>query len=156
MTTIAWDGRTLAADRGCWFGNMQTEVCKLFVFKSGEIVRKGFPVGAWGSTGSWAFNHAFAQWLKDDSVTLPQPEKDTSPDGSIGIWVSDQGEVFRVHVRGILTPVMSKIAADGAGHMFALGVLAIGGTAERAISLAAVHTDAATFGVDTWSPPCAR
>jgi hypothetical protein len=156
MSTIAWDGRTLAADRGSWSGNMQTEVCKLFVFKEGEIGRKGFPPGGWASTGDWAFNHAFAQWLMDDSVSFPLLGKDTSPDHSIGIWVTNDGQVFRAHVRGILTPIMGKIAADGAGQMFALGALAMGGTAERAISLAAVHTDAAAFGVDTWSPPCSR
>ena len=152
MTTIAWDGKTLACDRGLWAGNMQTEVCKLFRFTTGDIKRKGYPHGAWASTGDWAFNHAFKEWLMDGDAPFPLIGKEANIDASIGIMVASHTcEAYTVHMRGTITPIVG-IAAAGAGGMFALGVLAAGGSSVHAIQLAMKYTDAAAFGVDQWSP----
>lgn len=152
MTTIAWDGKTLACDRGLWSGNMQTEVCKLFRFHAGDIKRKGYPNGAWASTGTWAFNNAFKDWLMDVDAPFPLLGKDTDIDAPIGIMVAEHTcEAYSLHTRGVITPIIG-IAAAGAGQMFAMGVMAAGGTAEQAIELAMKYTDAAAFGVDAWRP----
>jgi len=148
MTTIAWDGKTLAVDRGGWNGRHVREYQKLSVFaKPGN----GWDPGAFASTGDACFNEAMRQWIQSGG-DKPQPAEAKDLNDECGLYVTNDGKAFTVTVRGVLLPCFSKkIGAGGGGH-FALGCMVAGKTAEEAVQLAQAHTDCSAFGMDCWSP----
>lgn len=152
MTTIAWDGKTLAVDRAAWQGRMCMTTKKLHIF---ERPAHGFPPGAWADCGNAAFNAAVRDWL-DDKVPLPYPADGKEADEDMGLWVTMEGKVFTFHKRLVLSPVLGQIAGSGGGALFVLGAMAFGATAQQAVAAAEYHTDCSAHGVDTWSPPCFR
>ncbi len=152
MTTIAWDGKTLAIDRGAWSGRMVTEVSKLHVFD--DIKRPGWPKrGCWGITGSLAYLSACVMWLSGKTEVMPPLAKDGNLDDEAGLFVDETGIAWIVSERMVPFRCHSKCVGAGGGGFFVLGAMVMGATAEQAVRLAHTHTDAAAFGVDTWSPP---
>ena len=145
MTTIAWDGKTRAVDRGVWKGRLVGEVRKLHIFKDGESP-PNWPAGAWAAAGN---SGVVAEVLLWAAGKVDRPAEANS---SLGLFVDARGQAYEVSARFTLAPLRQKFTADGAGAEFAMGCLAAGATAEEAIGYAMQHTDCAAGGIDVWSP----
>lgn len=135
MTTIAWDGRTLAADtQVSRHGNDVARTVKIHKF--GRLL-----VGACGTT---SLNQRFIGWLAagmhGDPPALAIGDSRgcviaIMPDGAIVEWNGD-------HPPDV---VRARFAAWGSGSDVALGAMAFGASAEQAV-LAASTLDHATGG----------
>lgn len=138
MTTIAWDGKHLAADRrmGGW---MTTG--KVFPLKSGGMM-----------SGAGYYDHLVevAAWL-DAGGERPKLSEDDPSD----IFVVEDGKAY------FLTwPYLRKVEiqegyyAVGSGSHFALGALAMGADARKAIEIASRFDPDTGHGIDVY--PCAK
>ena len=148
MTTIAWDGKTLAADRGTWLGAIVVQCDKIRVFH--EPVRH-LPAGAWADCGDSAYSEAVCQWLLGKTEERPRPT-DEKAHSSIGLWITMDGIPGFLHANLVLEQLPKQIVAEGRGAAFAYGAMLAGASAAAALDLANKYTDCAAHGFDTWSP----
>lgn len=144
MTTIAFDGYTMAADRCSWSGATRRQVRKLF-----RIRRAGREfVVAFAGSGSYAWT--VLRWMRGEGER-PNPlafheHKDLNQQCAVAV-----DERRRVWVLGnelIWTPVRERIFAHGGGQDFAWGALEAGATARQAVLIAQKRSDYAGFGAD--------
>ncbi|WP_336802468.1 hypothetical protein [Kaistia sp. MMO-174] len=128
MTTIAYRDGVLAADSLISSGNARAGQAQ-------KIATCGSTMG--GTSGSIEACHRFVQWIEAGA------EGDCPELGdSDGILVRGS-QTFYVGSKGVLVPFEAEFAAVGSGEKFALGAMAMGATAERAVEVAReldVHT----------------
>jgi hypothetical protein len=126
MTTIAWDGKTLAADS-------QATTSSGTRCRTAKIVRssKGFVAAGAGSL------NAVTPWLRWVLAGMP-PEKqpDTLADSSTILIVDPRGRAFTFEGSPVRLPLRDKIWALGSGADFALGAMAMGADARTAVKVA--------------------
>lgn len=140
MTTIAWDGKTLAADKRACIGTMIRTTTKIFKVRDCLV----------GYCGDAAFGELMLAWFKDgehvDSFPSQQRDKDDwvnllviRPDGHIHIYE-------RTHC-----PINyeDKHIACGSGREFALAAMHCGKTAREAVLVAIDLDNGSGNGVDT-------
>lgn len=139
MTTIAWDGKTLATDRMAVCGATK------------RMVRKLFDCGAYwyGGAGNFDDVHRVAAWLKagaDAANPLVLEE------GSVlGIAVRKcDAESYLVEGKHVVLCVFRKVPeATGSGHEYARSAMAFGKTAVQAVTFAARFDAYTGMGVDS-------
>lgn len=141
MTTIAWDGRYLAADGGSMLGNLQIPAEKIVV---GEVRRTHpalpFKTGPAFLTGAGNAGEAKAliRWLQGiGDEAQPAGEYHILVVNSRGAWSIDPVLDVTFHGR--------RPIAIGAGAEFAMGALAMRATARRAVMVAK------QYGNPAWS-----
>ncbi len=135
MTTIAFDGQTLAADGGIFLGDRIAgkNVKKIFELKGG---------GMWaGFAGDDPVGKKRIEWLNDGADPDKFPKID-GQDCSL-MLVSDSGSVSIV-CAGVITDVDVPFAI-GSGAEFAIGAMCAGASAMEAVEIAA-RNDAFTCG----------
>lgn len=145
MTTIAWDGKTLAADRCSTAGYVQTEVHKLYKGKwhDGQDVLIGF-------CGSGEFAHAIRLWLTGNLMERPKfGDYDVNKGDAVGLLVDRSGNVFKITANLHLLPFHEPFYAMGSGAEYAFGAMEAGATAETAVAIAAKRCPGTGLGVDT-------
>jgi ATP-dependent protease HslVU (ClpYQ) peptidase subunit len=137
MTTIAWDGTTLAADRRATLGSVRMTVCKIGRGRDGNLV---------GVSGTAALIEAVLHWLCEGGE---RPEgQDDKGDFCAVLEVTAEGEVYR-HERLGRFRVLDRFFAVGSGADFAMAAMHCGRTAAEAVAVAA-HFDTMTGdGVDS-------
>ena len=127
MTTVAWDGRTLAADT-------QSSLYRLPVRK---IYRLNEHKHFYGACGDVQICRAVHAWLMgEDKPALSDADK------FHGLLIED-GKVFTLESRLIKIPHDSPFIAIGSGRDFAMGAMACGKSAADAVRIAM------QFDVDT-------
>ncbi len=131
MTTIAWDGRTLAADSRSASNDV------VMSDRHTKVVRVGNVLAA--ATGTAARCREFLAWvgagMPGDPPANPHPaDKDWSYWGLViaphGAWVFQEPGIV---------PVTSPYYAMGTGRDFALGAMAVGASATEAVRAAMRH-----------------
>lgn len=135
MTTIAWDGKTLAADTRGLNGNLPRKVRKLY--DCGAYV--------FGGVGILSDVIECAAWLRKGA---PDDARQTFDDADIqGLAVKvDTGEAFYIAgKRPVFQLIEEKFASCGSGRDFALAAMALGKTSREAVELA-MRFDVATGG----------
>lgn len=128
MTTIAWDGTTLAGDRRITGGGeVATEMTKVAQRKDGAII---------GVAGETCTSHATMRWFIDGEQS-PKPDMKTHDPGcnAGAIIVRPNGNV-EVHDQFGWHPVESKHYAIGSGGTLALVAMHLGQTAVEAVKTA--------------------
>lgn len=122
MTTIAWDGKTLASDSLSTFNGVRSgELKKLFRLTDGRIV---------GCAGDMDFMVPFIDWLEGKRETLP----DGYQMGSI--VVMPDGSARHYEEKGNYTPADAPYAI-GSGFLAALASMKCGKNAQEAVAIAA-------------------
>lgn len=128
MTVIAWDGRTLAADRLAVFGSMCHEAQKIFTH-DGVI---------YGMAGN--FNQAllFKKWVIDTGLDIKNLPGPNGVLDNLNVIEICDGELFdrdgdQLAVRVPLTG--ADIWALGSGREIAMGAMLAGKDARVAVSL---------------------
>lgn len=143
MTTIAWDGVTLAADRCSWSGYVRRHARKVFRMRApGGAV---FLVAIAGSAG---FGHAVLQWMRGERDAPDCTMFGVEATSAVAVVVDEQKRVFVLGARLTYEPMLESIFAFGAGQEFAWGALEAGASARRAVEIAAKRGDYAGLGVD--------
>lgn len=146
MTTIAWDGKTLAADQCSWSGSVRRRVCKVFKIKSKD---RGTLLVAFSGNASFATK--VLDWMSG-KCDRPDPRDFHRLDDlgrQCAVAIDSARRVWALSNSLIWEPMNESIFAHGAGQEFAWGALEAGATAVQAIEITARRSDFAGFGVDT-------
>lgn len=147
MTTIAWDGKTLAADRCSWSGGARRKVCKAFKVTAPDGSR--FLVAF---AGSGTFALAVLAWMQGGN--RPDPLAFMKPDdlsSQCALVIDEQLRVWQLGNDLWYSRMDERIYAYGGGQDFAWGALEAGATAKRAVEIATKRSDYAGLGVTTVS-----
>jgi len=146
MTTIAWDGKTLAADACSWSGGARRRMRK--VFKVTAADGRLFLV-AFAGNGSFAL--AVLAWMRserdrpDPLAFMPQTELPNQ----CALVIDQQRRVWQLGNELVYTQMRERVYAFGGGQDFAWGALEAGATAAQAIRIAMRRSDYAGLGVDS-------
>lgn len=144
MTTIAWDGKTLAGDRQSTFDGTPARTRKVFRFSRpdrGDVVL----CGCAGDTGDC---QVYIRWAKDkDAIKKGPPAFKSlvvlSIDSKRRIWCATENmHWYRIG---------AKFWAIGSGAEYALGAMAAGKSARDAVRIASKLDTSTGFGVDVVS-----
>lgn len=146
MTTIAWDGKTLAGDRGSWSGAARRHVRKVFKIKAKDGA--DFLVGF---CGDGAFALAVLAWMRGEADKPSYREFGVSPDLQCAMVIEKDLTVWGVGASLTYYRFEETMMAMGGGQEFAWGALEAGASAQRAIEIAIKRSDYAAFGVDSVS-----
>ncbi|WP_028449689.1 hypothetical protein [Chitinibacter tainanensis] len=142
MTTVAWDGKTLAADRQVTYGNQRFEIKKLFVIGDGKLLMAG--------AGTADDLKLFASWLEDsfaDNELLFGGETPEIDDLQAIVINTQTGESYLYGEK--LVPIEIKAPfAIGSGGDFAMAAMKLGKSAKEAVELASEIDIFSGFGVD--------
>ena len=138
MTVIAWDGKTLAADKRAAYGSYKGGVVtKIFRWKGGLC----------GVSGSMGHGMQLVSWLQKGAVEENFPEPDES--GTQFIVVHTDGRV--AFYEDSPTPLYFENAhqAIGSGANYALSAMALGKDAKDAVAFACTMDAFCGNGIDT-------
>lgn len=139
MTVIAWDGKTLAADKRSVNNGRPTTVTKIFrsddmlLAVTGDLVR-GLELVRWHQAGGNPATLPEFQKTLADYVPLLQVSRD-------GVYLYENGPIpFKVE---------EPFFAMGSGRDCALAALYLGKTAKEAVEVACVLLNGCGNGIDT-------
>jgi hypothetical protein len=130
VTTIAWDGHTLVADRQLTTSGVRYETTKAHRLNDGSL---------FASCGALENNVAVKLWLNGEA-DKPTIEKDDDFDG---VLIKPDGTAWMLNKRLHLVAIESKYFATGSGRDFALAAMVMGRSARDAVLLACT--------LDIWS-----
>jgi hypothetical protein len=123
VTTIAWDGKTLAADSMSVAGmGLKRVVPKIFRLANGWL---------FGGSGEYQEVLLVRDWLNGG-------EKPGKLDDFGGLLVKGPKEVFRIESKCVLMPIEDAFHACGSGRDFALAAMHLGRSAREAVEVALV------------------
>ena len=121
MTTVAWDGKTLATD------SQQTTT---FIMTAGVEKLMRIPDGpAFASCGKYSDRVSLARWLSGAS-----PEKPKIEEGFLAV-VIDGGEAI-LYDNNLVPMEIRPPFACGSGQEFAMGAMLAGADARQAVKIA--------------------
>ncbi len=144
MTTAAFDGICLAADRQRNAPNGKTAVSKirLNVGKYAAFTAAG---------QEWAIEEV-ADWLSKGAKPSKRPTFD-GDDAVHCLMVGKDGNAYAITgKRPTIWPILDKYAAIGSGGDYALGAMAAGKNSIEAVEIASMFCRNTGLGVDTWTP----
>lgn len=142
MTVIAWDGKTLAADRMSTCADMPRITRKLRRLGNGEVA---------AITGDEDMGCRLIRWYEDGADPAKWPESQRGDNWSRLIVLSADGLKFyerEPHPMRCLDPFM----AFGSGRDFAMGAMAMGASAEEAVNVACRFNIFCGCGIDVMRP----
>lgn len=164
MTTIAWDGKTLAVDRASWQGSyVWSSATKLFHVDDASVecckrFRLTPPPGnqshlVWAAAGDPSLVPLALMWMQEGGEIPTMQAKSPTTLGLI-LEVSTR-RISRLNSRMTLERLNDAPVAEGGGFEIALGAMLAGATAVQAIELVASRSGWAAGGVDSFhcSPP---
>ncbi len=140
MTVIAWDGKTLAADKQSTAAGYAYAVTKIHRVPSGIVAFSGNSTHA----------AALLNWFKGDMDPKCYPTEATYDDGAGSVLVTNAGELF-LYDSKIAFPekIESKYFARGSGRDYALAALYLGKSAREAVQVACALDVYCGMGIDT-------
>lgn len=141
MSIVAWDGKTIAADRQVTLGELITRGSKIMQLSNGDVV---------AFTGAAAFGLAMVEWYENgaDPATFPASQK--TDDWSRLIVVPAKGRPFTYETLPVKISANDKFQAWGSGRDFALGAMEMGASAVQAVKVATRFCARCGMGVDSF------
>ena len=139
MTTVAWDGTTLAADKLACYGNVKRKVRK--IFDCGEYY--------YGCSGDFWEAHAVAEWLTNGAKACDRPSSEEGMVFGIAVRKIDAKAFVVEGKRAYLQAVLDEKFATGCGRDFARSAMAFGKTASQAVTFAMRFDVYTGLGVDS-------
>lgn len=139
MTIIAWDGKTLAADKQSTSVGYGSTVTKLFRVPGGIV----------GFIGKESHAMALLAWFKDGRIIDKWPRKD-GDDCADAVFVDETGlQSYSGDGFGHPARREDKFCAFGAGRDYALAAMYLGHGARRAVEVACALDTTCGCGIDT-------
>lgn len=136
MTTIAWDGKTLAGDRRITSGTVTYSTTKIRRTQDGRLI---------GATGDFGVCSEMLDWLEKGGKRPNCQDSDrwasaleVMPDGSC--WMHNRDSRWRVE---------DPFVAVGSGRDYAMAVMALGHDSAKAIEIATRFDPGTGNGTDT-------
>ena len=140
MTCIAWDGRTLAADKQGTQCDMRITVTKITRLTSGALV-------AW--TGTIEQGIELARWYEDGADPGKWPSYQATDEWA-RLIVVEKGKAYTYEKRPIPQLVEDPFQAWGSGRDFAMGAMGMGADARKAVEVASIFSTTCGGGVDSF------
>lgn len=131
MTVIAWDGKTLAADR---------ESSGTYVkFGSARKIGRAVDGSLYGIAGEAAFNRELERWFLCGAVpeAFPEVQRDKD-DHSTLLWITLSGAVKVIQRSPYPIELLDTQYAIGAGKEAAMAVMLCGHDAIKAVEIASL------------------
>ena len=141
MSVIAWDGKTLAADRMAVYDSIIIKTKKLITLPTGEVF-------AWAGVVENAL--AVVKWYQDGQCEPEWPKCQEQDDFASVILLKDK-KLYEYEQAPILQPVLSFPRAWGSGAKFALGAMAAGADAIKAVKITSTLCNQVGLGIDSVS-----
>lgn len=143
MTTVAWDGRTLAADRQITYGNTRAAGRKLY--DCGNYV--------YAASGSAFEAELIAAWLRNGARPTSRVRLEDEEGHRCGIVIRKADGLAFVAQGRVVVLVGHRPApiACGSGCDFALAAMAMGESAVQAVRFAERFDVYTGLGVDRWT-----
>lgn len=139
MTVIAWDGKTLAADKRATSGGLIRTVTK--VRRIGHLLVAG--------SGDFDMVVAAFAWVeggrKPEEFTSAMRDKDTSAD----ILVIEEGRIMKYERTPHPMIFEDQHFAMGAGRDYAMAAMYLGSDAREAVAVASALESSCGNGIDT-------
>ena len=141
MTVIAFDGKTLAADKMAESSGHARTVRKIFRIDGHMLAVSGAY-----STGM----ALLAWWAKSQGEDLNDFPKSDSEEMSANLWVvKPNGSIFVYENSPFALPFEDRTFASGCGRDYALGAMAHGADAVEAVRIAIENDIHCGCGIDT-------
>lgn len=141
MTTIAWDGRTLASDRqSTWGSRIDCGMRKIARNAKGDLC---------GASGCAVTMATFLRWFEDGEPADARPSMKHGDDETFALIVRAGGALEFHSARGWAPILDAPFYAFGSGAQCARGALAAGKKAAEAIEIASRFDTETGGGVDT-------
>ena len=139
MTTIAWDGTTLAADRMAVHGG------------TNRMVRKLFDCGDYWYAGAGNFDEVYrvADWLRGGANAKAPVVVDEACIAGIAVRKSDAAAYVLEGKNIVMTEVRRAPESTGSGHQYARAAMHLGKTASQAVVFASRFDVYTGMGVDS-------
>lgn len=141
MTVIAWDGRTLAANKLASMGTTKHTTVKIFRGRDNSLV---------GYAGGADFGEQMVAWWNNgaDPATFPPSQRDTND--WAGLIVIRKGQpIWRFERTPHPIKFYDNKFAIGSGREFALAAMYLGHDAPRAVEVASALDSRCGMGIDT-------
>ncbi|MCA7945571.1 hypothetical protein [Burkholderia vietnamiensis] len=140
MTVVAWDGKTLAADKRGDAGGLQRTTTKIFRFDG----------GLFGSAGSASRGAELFAWIcagaNPDTVPAFQLSLEEYQSAMV---VRSDGTVWLYGCSGHPFRMEDQFHAIGSGRDFAIAAMHLGRTAAQAVEVATLFETGCGNGIDT-------
>lgn len=137
MTCIAWDGRTLAADKRASNGGLARRCTK--IMRHGDALI--------GMTGDWDAAAELRQWWIDGAKPADFPKVGRDDKATL-VVVQHAG--ISVYVAGPFPMIQEEqFSAWGSGRDFAIAAMHLGCDAAKAVEVASIFQHDCGDGVDT-------
>ncbi len=146
ITTIAWDGTTLAADSCSWSNSTRRRVLKVFKVKAPDSSQYLVAFA-----GSGAFALAVLAWMQGlTDKPVPTDFMDAKDrDNQFALVIDEQRRVWQLSGHLVYSHMRETVYAFGGGQEYAWGALEAGASAVQAVKIAIKRSDMAGLGVDS-------
>lgn len=143
MTVIAYDGKSVAADRQSTNNGIRFTCKKLFTVED----NRGFTVLA--PIGDHGHGVALVAWWTAGADPEQFPAKPADAEKAAYLAVIQPGAAVKVY-QGYTVPVslLDNIWAEGSGRDMALGAMLAGATARKAVELTCTRENGCGMGID--------
>lgn len=142
MSVVAWDGKTLAADRAASCAGLVFPSRKIWRLDCGTVV---------ATTGAAEVGLALLRWFKEGRKRELWPAIQSDKEQwSRLIFATPEGNCYWYEMLPEKQTVESDFDAWGAGRDFALGALAMGADARTAVRVASQFSDSCGHGVEAF------
>jgi ATP-dependent protease HslVU (ClpYQ) peptidase subunit len=138
MSVIAWDGKTIAADRSITFGEVKMIGNKLWEIPGGAIAVCGGSYSGMLVKNWWISGARKEEW--------PDIQKDKEAWSILVVANSKKGVIY--YEQEPVGIEVGGIMAWGSGKEIAIGVMASGGSAVNAVEIACTYSPFCGFGCD--------
>lgn len=140
MTCIAWDGKTLAADKAGTNSGYRRTVTKIYRVPDGLV----------GFAGDASRAMALLQWFRGGRVIADYPEFQKDAEAAVGcIFISKDGESYSY----LYTPYPElredRFDSIGSGRDYALAAMYLGHDSRKAVEVACALDNGCGNGIDT-------
>lgn len=139
MTVIAWDGKTLAADKRAMNNG----------FKGGTVTKiHRWPGGLCAFAGDFDVGMQMVQWLRAGADASNYPKQQAEKSAASFLVVNRDGTVDRYESTPVPLRMENQQQAMGTGRDYALAAMHLGCDAQRAVLVACALDSACGNGVD--------
>lgn len=141
MTCVAWDGKTLAADKRATCSGMASTTTK---------IRRSARDGALlGWTGNQDAGELLAEWYEAGADKTKWPEFQKDKEDWCRLIVVNGDGAWYYETKPVAVRVEDPFMAWGSGRDFALAALHLGKTAREAVEVACIFDTGCGNGIDT-------
>lgn len=141
MSVIAFDGRTIAADRQITHGTLRLRGSKIRKLLNGDVL-------AWA--GTMENGIAMAQWYEKGADPAAFPASQKTDDWCRLIVIPKKGRPFAYEQLPLKQFVYDQRAAWGLGRDFAMGAMEMGADAVMAVKIASRLCTSCGMGVESF------